>query len=515
MSKITQVARAAGSITIAVFLSRILGLVREQVLAYFFGAGRSMDAFVVAYRIPNLLRDLFAEGALGAAFTKVFSSSLVKKDLKESFKIASILLSDILVLLFIIVFLGIIFSPDIVALIAPEFTKDPDKFILTVNLTRIMMPFLLFISLSAVVAGMLNSLKIFFIPALSSAIFNLTSISIGVVGYFIALKLGIEPIYSMAIGVLLGGAAQLVFQLPLLWKKGFSFRFKINFFIPEAKEIAALIVPVIFGLSVVQVNIFINTFFATSCGEGAVSWYAYAFRIMYVPLGLFGVGLSQALLPELTKELSAKKFEMARELYFRALILSFSLSLPSAVGLYLLAKEIIEVLFQRGAFTVNDTIATASLLKIFSFALPFYAFSKATVPLFYSLKRTIIPTIGSVLAVLINILVILFSINKLGIKAVALGTTLSLIGQALFLFSCAMFYMGLPEVKRHKKDVFALFIGVFLLFVVVFLIKITLSSSFFKVLWGVFIGGGLYILIIKFLGPKDTYYFFKRFLPFL
>jgi len=515
VSKITQVARAAGSITVAVFLSRILGLVREQVLAYFFGAGRSMDAFVVAYRIPNLLRDLFAEGALGAAFTKVFSSTLVKKDLEESFKVASTLISDLIIVLLMVVLLGILFSPEVVSLIAPEFKKDPAKFALTVNLTRIMMPFLMFISLSAVVAGMLNSLKVFFVPALSSAIFNLTSISIGVGGYFLALRLHIEPIYSMAIGVLLGGVSQLFFQLPLLRKKGFSFRFRLDFSIPEAKEVAALVIPVVFGLSVVQVNIFINTFFATSCGEGAVSWYAYAFRVMYVPLGLFGVGLSQALLPELTRQLSRGEFEEARELYFRALLLSLSLSLPSAVGLYMLSKEIIEVLFQRGAFTPQDTLSTAGLLKIFSIALPFYAFSKATVPLFYSLKRTIIPTIGSIIAVIVNVGVIWFTIERLGIRAVALGTSLSLIAQAGFLLTCAFFYVGLPEIRKHTRDVMGLFLGVLLLFSVVYLVKTLANSAFLRVLLGVFGGGGVYLLTIRLAGPVDTRQFFKRFIPFL
>ncbi len=515
MSKISQVTRAAGSITIAVFLSRILGLIREQVLAYFFGAGRSMDAFVVAYRIPNLLRDLFAEGALGAAFTKVFSASLVKHPKEKSFQIASILISNILVVLLVVVLVLALFSPQIVSLIAPDFEKEPDKFWLTVNLTRIMMPFLLFISLSAVVAGMLNSLKVFFLPALSSAVFNLVCIVIGVSGYYLAREKGTPPIYAMGVGVLLGGAAQLAFQLPALFKKGFKFKFKVNFRLPEMKEIARLVFPVIFGLSIVQINIFINTFFATSCGEGAVSWYSYAFRIMYVPLGLFGVGLSQALLPELTKQITEGNFSQAKELYARCLVVSLSLSLPSAIGLYAFSEEVVKVLFERGAFGVRDTYFTSQLLKILSFSLPFYAFSKTTVPLFYSVSRTIIPALGSVLAVITNLAVILLTIKLLSIKAVALGTSVSLLVQAVFLLLVATYFLGSPFNKYTAKSVFFLILAGLFLYGAVFLSKEIFASPLMRLILGIPFAGGVYLVFLRLFAPSDTYLFFKRFFPFL
>ncbi|PMP95363.1 MAG: murein biosynthesis integral membrane protein MurJ, partial [Thermodesulfobacterium geofontis] len=267
MEKIESITRSATSVTIAVFVSRILGLIREQVLAYFFGAGKSMDAFVVGYRIPNLLRDLFAEGALGSAFIKVFSSSLEKEGIEKSFKIAQILISNFLIILIIIVTLGIIFADYIVSLIAPEFKKDLYKIALTTKLTQIMMPFLLFISLASILAGMLNSFRIFFLPALSSGLFNLVSIIIGVAGYYFLVNIAINPIYAMAVGVTLGGLFQVVFQYPLIKKKGFSFSFSPDFKNEYFKEVLRLMFPVILGLSVVQINIFINTFFATSCGE--------------------------------------------------------------------------------------------------------------------------------------------------------------------------------------------------------------------------------------------------------
>ena len=510
MKKIESVTKFAGSVTIAVFISRILGLIREQVLAYFFGAGKSMDAFVVGYRIPNLLRDLFAEGALGSAFVKVFSANLEKKGLSYSFKISQILISNFLIILSIIVSLGIIFAPYIVSLIAPDFSKDPDKFQLTVHLTQIMMPFLLFISLSAVIAGMLNSLKIFFIPAVSSAFFNLVSILIGVIGYFLLIKINIRPIYAMAVGVSLGGFSQFFFQYPLARKKGFRFSFCPNFKDPNFKEVLRLIFPIVFGLSVVQINIFINTFFATSCGEGAVSWYSYAFRIMYVPLGLFGVGLSQALLPELSRQIARKDLDLAKDTYLRALIVSLSVSIPSAIGLYMLSKPIISVLFERGKFSPFDTIHTALLLQILAIGLPFYGLSKTSVPLFYSLGKTIIPALGSVVAVITNVTIILLTIKKLGINAVALGTSLSLGAQAIFLLSIAFYFLKTPDFLFLIKSLFALFFASLILILVCKLVLICIHNKFLILILAIPAGGIAYILSCKITGIRETYIFFEK-----
>jgi len=510
MRKIKDITGSATSVTIAVFLSRILGLVREQVLAYFFGATNSMDAFVVAYRIPNLLRDLFAEGALSSAFVKVFSTSLVKKGKEESFNIASTLISNFLIVLLGIVGLGIVFAKDIVALIAPDFKAIPEKYLLTVHLTQIMMPFLLLISLSSIVAGMLNTFGMFFLPAFSSALFNLTFIITGVTGYFVFKFYALPPIYGMALGVILGGLVQFSFQYPLLRKKGFVFKFKPDFSSPEFKDILKLVLPMVFGLSVVQVNIFINTYFATSCGKGAVSWYAYAFRIMYVPLGLFGIGLSQALLPELSKQVARKEFTLAKDTFSRALVVSLSLSLPSAIGLWILSKPIVAVLFQRGRFTLFDTLHTASLLKIFALSLPFYGITKTTVPFFYSVKKTYIPATASLIAVVTNVFVILLTIKNLGINGVALGTTTSLVLQSLFLTTIAFYMLKLPDLGFVLKSTFALCLaGTALAFVLEFILK-SLSSPLLVLLAGIPVGAIAFVGTCKLLGPEETFMFFEH-----
>ena len=471
-----------------------------------------MDAFVVGYRIPNLLRDLFAEGALAGAFVKVFTASTERDGLEKALGKASILLSNFLLILAVIVFAGTLLAPYVVSLIAPSFKEDPSKFSLTVALTRVMMPFLLFISLSAIFAGLLNSLEVFFWPALSSGFFNLSSILIGLSGYYLLSYYGYEPIFAMAVGVTLGGLLQAFMQYPLLKKRGFSFKFKIDFTLPEFYEILRLLFPVIVGLSAVQINIFVNTFFATSCGEGAVSWYSYAFRIMYVPLGLFGVGLSQALLPELTRSITKGEFFLARDTFGKALIVSLSVSLPSAFGLILLSEEIVKVLFERGAFKAEDTFFTAEILKIFSLALPFYGLSKIAVPLFYALNRTIIPASGSFLSVFVNLLVILLTLKSLGIKGVALGTTAGLIAQCLLLLTLSFKFLGIPERGPLLKSFFTFTVALFGLYGAAFLFKHITDNPFLRLAFTIPSCALVFILLCKFLGPEETYIFYRKFI---
>ncbi|MCS7199391.1 MAG: murein biosynthesis integral membrane protein MurJ [Caldimicrobium sp.] len=513
-SKLERVTKGATSVTLAVFISRILGLVREQVLAYYFGAGKAMDAFVVGYRIPNLLRDLFAEGALAGAFTKVFTSSVEREGLNYAFYRGSIVLSNWLLILSMVVLLGIIFAPEIVSLIAKDFLKNPDKFELTVSLTRIMMPFLLFISISALFAGLLNSLGIFFWPALSSGFFNLASIIIGVLGYYLLIERGYEPILGMALGVALGGLFQALLQYPLLKKRGFKLVPKIDFSLPEFKEVLLLLIPVVIGFSAVQINIFINTYFATSCGEGAVSWYNYAFRVMYVPLGLFGVGLGQALLPELTRTLLQGNLPQARELYTKILVVSLSVSLPSALGLYLISEPLIKLLFERGSFKEIDTLKTAEILKILSVALPFYGLSKVSLPLFYAINRTSIPAIGSFLAVFSNLSIILVSIKIWEILGVAGGTAGSLILQALFLTYMSSQILGGLSWQDLIKPLFTLGLACLALFLIV-----QVFLSIIKTIWAlplvILLGALLFVSVCRFLGPQETYLFYKKLFPFL
>ncbi|AEH43978.1 integral membrane protein MviN [Thermodesulfatator indicus DSM 15286] len=427
-----KIASGARAVTIAVLLSRLLGLIREQVLAGFFGAGLQMDAYVVAYRIPNLLRDLLAEGALATAFVTVFTQHKEKYGLEKTWRLAGKALGTVLVLVIFLVLLGELFAPYLVGLLAPGFKVNPEKLQLATFLTRIMFPFLALISTSAVIAGMLNSLGTFFLPAASSAVFNLISILTGVSLYFVFVKAGVTPITAMAIGVIAGGIAQVGIQTPAIWKKGFRFKLSFAPKDPYVKEIFKLMAPAVIGLSAVQLNIFINTYFASLCEEGSLSWLSYAFRLMYVPLGLFGVALATAILPVVSAQAARKDFFSLRSTYASAILMAQALALPSAVGLIILAKPIVRIIFERGQFGPADTIATATALSLFSISLPAYALTKVTAPVFYALHKPKIPMLSSFLSVAVNLLTVTTLVKTWGFKAVALGMSLGIVAQAIF-----------------------------------------------------------------------------------
>ena len=432
-SKATQrIAKGARSVSIAVLASRLLGLVREQVLAGLFGAGFQMDAYVVAYRIPNLLRDLLAEGAFASSFVTVFSHTREKEGLEATWKLASRALSCLLVIVLGITLLGELAAPHLVSLLAPGFSANPQKAALATTLTRIMFPFLVMISLSAVFGGMLNTFGVFFLPAISSAFFNLVSVAVGVFFYFVFKARGLPEIMGMAVGVVLGGAAQAFIQVPKLRRLGFRFTFSPLFSDPKVREIFRLMAPMVVGLSAIQLNIFINTYFASLCEEGAVSWLSYAFRVMYVPLGLFGVALSVAILPVTSAQVARGNFEDLKRTYVSCLLMGLSLALPSALGLIILSQPIVRLLFERGQFSPHDTLNTSLALTFFSLSLPAYAVTKITAPVFYALRRPKVPMLSSFLSVGINALTVLLLIQVWGFRAVALGMALGIISQALF-----------------------------------------------------------------------------------
>ncbi len=501
----SKVASGARSVTVAVIISRLLGLIREQVLAGFFGASWQMDAFVVAYRIPNLLRDLFAEGALGMAFTKVFSSYQELYGRKKAFEVASEALTSLGLLILGLVVVGEILAPGLVKLLAPEFKSVPGKFELTVTLTRIMWPFLFFISLAAILAGMLNSLGVFFWPALSSALFNLFTILGGVSLYFLFRAVGQPEILGMGLAVLGGGLLQAAFQGPFLKRRGFSFAFRLRPQSPALKEIFLLMGPAVLGLSAVQINVFINTYFATSCGPGAVSWLAYAFRLMYVPLGLFGVGLSLALLPETSRQAARRDFKALKHTYISSLLVGLSLSLPSAVGLALLARPIVALIFEHGKFSPQDTLNTAQALFFFALGLPSYSVSKATVPVFYALGHTLIPALGSFLAVGINVLFVVLTLPYLNFKAIALGTSLGLLGQSIFLLGLFSYKIrGLPF-KIFFFRLFKLVLEAGLMGGIALLGREWVPVYLLIPLCALF-----YLALIKLWGPEEGLLFWKR-----
>jgi putative peptidoglycan lipid II flippase len=451
-----KIARSAGAVSTAVMCSRVLGLIREQVFAAFFGAGFAYDSFVVAFRIPNLLRDLFGEGALSSAFVTVFSDYDANKGAAATWKLASNVLVFIGILLSLITLAGIYFSGPILMVLAPDFALVADKMELTRKLTIIMFPFLIFISLSAVVMGILNTKGRFFVPAMASSFFNLGSIMGGVSLALIIPRFGQPPIVGMAIGTLIGGLLQFTMQLPSLIKAGFSFRPHLDLSDPGLRRILLLMVPAVIGLSATQINIFVNTNFAASCAEGSVSWLNYAFRLVQFPIGVFGVALSVATLPVIARYAAVKDIDNLKKSYTSSLTMVFCLCVPATVGLYLLAEPIIRLIFQHGAFTSFDTAKTAEALSFYALGLFAYAAVKIMVPIFYAINNTRYPVIGSFLAVGANIIIILLTIDLFQHKAIALSTSCSMFFNFLFLsvilyrklagYSLAYLFKGLGKV---------------------------------------------------------------------
>ncbi|NJK93190.1 MAG: murein biosynthesis integral membrane protein MurJ [Blastochloris sp.] len=374
-------AQSASKITAAVFGSRVLGLVREMIMVSIFGATKEMDAFIAAFRIPNLLRDLFAEGALSTAFVTVFSKKLTKEGREEAFRLAHLVLTALFCIMLVIVSLGMIFNDTLVHLTNPGFFAVEGKGELTISLTRIFFPFILLVSLAAVYMGLLNSLGSFGLPASASSAFNLVSILTGLgLAWAIDPSLGPASIYGFALGTVIGGAAQLLIQLPRAVQLGYSFRWNFQPRDPGLREVIVLMTPAIIGSAAVQINVLVNGYFASFLGDGAVTYLNQAFRLVQLPIGLFGVAIATVTLPSVSRLAALDDFSAFRAKIQEGLQLVFFFCLPAAVGCLVLSHLLIRVLYQRGSFTSEDTLQTAAVLQTFCLGLVGYAGIKLLAP---------------------------------------------------------------------------------------------------------------------------------------
>jgi putative peptidoglycan lipid II flippase len=394
--------KAAGIVGLAVMCSRILGLIREQIFAALFGGGRAMDAFTVAFRTPNLLRDLFAEGALSTAFITTFSKTIATDGDAAAWRLANKVATLAAVVLSAICVVGISIAPLLVALFAPGF--DADKAHLTVMLARIMYPFILLVSLAALVMGMLNAKHVFGVPAMASSFFNLGSIAGGVlIGRWLDPHFGPRALVGLAIGTLIGGALQLAVQLPSLARLGYIFRADFHWRDDGVKKILRLMGPAVIAASSVQLNVMINSMFASTLGDGPIFWLAIAFRLMQLPLGVFGVALATVTLPVLSRIVASGDRVKFRSELARGLRLAFLLTIPATIGLIILAEPIISVLYQHGKFNAYQTVQAAAALQFYAIGLAAYSAMKVLVPAFYALDRRKTPMIVSFIAVGVNL----------------------------------------------------------------------------------------------------------------
>ncbi|HUF90780.1 MAG TPA: murein biosynthesis integral membrane protein MurJ [Candidatus Limnocylindria bacterium] len=415
-----QVVRALGSIGAATLASRILGFVRDAVVALAFGAGPVTDAFFVAFRIPNILRRLLAEGALSTAMIPVFSDYAATRPRDEFVRMLRAVSGTALAALVVTTVLGVILSPWLLRAIAPGFTSDPAQESLAVLLTRVMFPYLLLVGLSALVMGALNAHGRFFAAALGPAVLN-----VGMIAGVFVLASRVDPaILALAIGVLVGGVGQLAVQLPSLracgllappvWEPGH----------PAVRRVARLLVPAVFGLAAVQVMVLVNTVLASLLPSGSISYLYYADRVMEFPLGVFGVALASASLPAMSRLAAAGDTAGVAATLGFALRLSVFVSLPATVGLVILSEPIIRVLFERGLFTAADTAATAYALVWYSVGLTGFAGARIVAQAFYAVGQPGTAVRLGIMAIAVNVVSALALMTPMAHAGLALASSI-------------------------------------------------------------------------------------------
>ena len=421
-----RLARSAGIFGLATITSRILGLARDQVLAYYFGADDINDAFRVASRIPNLVRDLFAEGAMSAAFVPTFTRQLTLEGRDKSWRLASSVINALLIVTGIIVIVGMIFAEPLVRVFAPGFSDVPGKLELTVYLTRIVFPFLTLVAVAAVLMGMLNSLGHFFIPALSPAMFNVAMIVMSLALIPLAPSLGVTPITIVAVATLVGGVGQLAIQWPPLRKEGFHYQPVLDLKDEGLHRVLLLMGPGTIGMAATQINVLVNTWLASGI-SGAVSWLDFAFRLMYLPIGLFGVSIAAAATPAISRLIAEQNFQGLRSTLAGALGLTLFLNVPATVGLMVLARPIVQMIFEHGKFTTSDTLNTAAALQFYAVGLIGYSIVRIISPTFYALGRSRVPVMVSAASVFANVVLNITLVRSFGYRGLALGTSITAI----------------------------------------------------------------------------------------
>ncbi|MCB9566477.1 MAG: murein biosynthesis integral membrane protein MurJ [Myxococcales bacterium] len=418
--------RSSGSVSVAVAISRVLGLVRMSLFSRLLGAGALADAYSVAFRIPNLLRDLLAEGALSSAFVPTFTAALVQDDRRAAYELGNLIFSAILVITGLLSALGIIFAEEVVLAITDGWSAE--KVAQTALLTRVMMPILALVSLGAVWMGMLNAQKRYREPALAPAVFNVVSIVAGL-GIWLAGASGGDAVLVWSLGTLAAGIAQTFVQLPVLWRLGYRPQLRLRGLRahPGVRRIVRLMLPALVGVAAVQLNVFINTRFAASLGDGPVAQIEYAFRVFFLPIGIFGVALATVTATRVSEDAARGDLAGLAARAAEGLSAVWLLSSASAVGLVLLAEPVISLLYEGGRFSASDTAAVAMILQAYMVGLVPYSMVKVVAPTFYSLDQPRIPLIASVSAVAVNLTFNALTYRTLGAPGLALGTSLAAI----------------------------------------------------------------------------------------
>ncbi len=426
--------RSAGTVSAAVAVSRITGMAREMVMARLFGAGEVYDAFLLGMRIPNLARNLFAEGALSSAFVPIFTQYLKTRGKRDAQQLSDLTATALIMAVGAVCAAGMWFAPELVRLMAPGFALVPGKFELAVLLTRVMFPFLVLIALAAQAMGLLNSCDRYAVPAAASIFFNIGSV---IAGVGLARLAPGHTIVCMAVGVLAGGALQLLWQLPAVRREGFTYRPRIDPGDPGLRRISALMLPAFIGSAALQINTIVSTNFASRLTDaaghilnGPVSWLGYAYRFLQLPLGVFGVAIASATLPRIARSAAVPHLDEFRATLADSLGMALLFTIPSSVGLAILGESMIAIIYQGGRFQASDTHETAAALACYSIGLAGYSATKVLAPAFYALDDARTPMLVSTASVAVNAGASMFLVDVCGMGHAGLALSIALV--ALF-----------------------------------------------------------------------------------
>ncbi|HOK40596.1 MAG TPA: murein biosynthesis integral membrane protein MurJ [bacterium] len=493
----------------ATFISRITGYLRDTVFAYIFGANNITDAFYLAFTIPNFFRNLLAEGALSTAIIPIYSEELNKKDFKEANKNISNLISFLITLSLIITILGIIFSPELITIIAPGFEKKNISS-LAVKLLRIMFPFLFFVSVSAMIMGVLNTLKHFLWPSLAQSFYNLTQIiMIGCFSTYFGKTIE-EKIFVAAYAVLIGEFLHILVQLPTLIKKKFNYIFYINIKSEVLKRGLKLLIPAIFGMSIIQLNLIVDSILGSYLEKGSISYLYYSNRLLQFPLALFGISIGTVLLPLASELVAKKEYETLNTKLISSLKIMLLFIIPSISGFWLLGKEIITVLFEHGKFTADDTYKTYCALAVYSAGLISYSAVKIFSSIYYAYQDTKTPVKFAVISLILNIIIKIiiiflwtkyFSYKEYRFIGLTFGTAFASTFNLFLLAKNLKFKMGkFFRLKFLLSDFLKILLINLIVFIVIFFLKTYIEqlNKYLElcILLGFF--ASLYFLLLRF-----------------
>ncbi len=499
-------------ISFATGISRILGLIREQIFAALFGATNLADAFLVAFRISNLLRDLFAEGALSTAFIPTFSDYLINRGKEDAFKLANLVINFLIFVIGIIIIAGFIYTGDIVKFIAPGFLDVASKFKVTVTMTRILLPFLLFVSIASVFMGMLNVYNKFFLPALAPALFNVIIIITGIILFYFTPN-DTEKIIIWSVGALIGGFIQLIIQIPMAVKLGYKYKALLDLFLKDSglRRIIKLMIPAVIGLAATQINIIVNTNLASFLAAGSIAYLLYAFRLIQLPIGIFGVSIATVNTAAISKDVAKNDISALKKNIAFSLKLNSFLTFPATFGLLFLGMPIIKLIFQHGRFTEINTINTYSALLYYSPTLFFYAGVKILAPVFYAVKKSYIPVISSFIAVAANLIISLLTYKIYGIKGLAAGLTSASVVNFIFLTIMFISFFG---IIKNQKILFSIVLHIIMSVITAvsaaFILKMLNNINFYIAVMSVLVYSVLIYLFLSYIFKIEEFHNFLK-----